>query len=142
MKPLQAWLRIGPKDQPQWIFVDAADQLRAVAQVLFKRAAAAAQKQLESAGVYRISLTGDLNKPQIEISPLANANENFVLAQVVREADEEVRIVNVRLSPASRGKNTSQLQDADSVSRLVSEAVASRTKTFITGQITPVEISF
>lgn len=142
MTSLNAWLRVDEQGQEQWIFIEAGQQLTAVAQILFKRAAQAAQSQLKQAGVYRLSLTGDLNMPQIEISQLASAQEHFICAQVLREADEQVRVVNLRFSAATRGPKAGQKLAPDHLSRLVSEAVATRTEDLILDDLAPIEIIF
>ena len=142
MRSLTAWLRVDENSRRQWIFIDADAQLAAVTQILFQRAARAVQKQLDAPGVYRLGLTGDLGNPEIEVAVIAAAEEQFILAQVLREAEEEVRIINVRFSAATDGANAGQVLKPDHLDRLITEAVASRTEGFILGKTEVVELCF
>ena len=141
MNPLQAWLRVDEKGRNQWIFVDADSVLSTVAQLLCMRAANAARKQLQNPAVYRLEISEDLNNPQIDVTQIASNTQHFVLAQIRREAEEELSINTLRFSAASQGTEAGRIFASEQLTRLASEAAASRAGSMIPQKTETLEIA-
>ncbi len=142
MKPQSAWLRVDTQGHLQWIFIEASTLLAPVSELLFKKAASSNQHLLTASGVYRMEIRGASAAPDIQIVRVAEADEHFVVATVLREADEELRITQAHPSPASAGAHAGQAIAKDRLTGMISEAAATRAEGIDIGNTQTISIKF
>lgn len=142
MKPVTGWLRVGSDPEPRWIRIDAGAQLAPVAQVLLKRAINAQADAVKDQGVYRVRVSGIATAPQLDIARIANQDQNLLLAQVLRETAESVRVQRVQISLCADPPGAGDPIPEDRLARMLSEGIAACTEQIAVGTQQDIEIAF